>query len=99
MLETPSEKLLEIEQMGLRGEYYEAIEELDKVLEDNTAEEIDNIQAMILKGKFLQILGNFETLPEKREQAIELIDKALKLSDSTARIDIISRVTGLLKKL
>ena len=53
MLETPSEKLLEIEQMGLRGEYYKAIEETDKILQNESSSEIDTIQAMFLKGRFL----------------------------------------------
>ena len=53
MLETPSEKLQEIEQMGFRGEYYKAIEELDQIILNESAIEIDKIQARILKGNFL----------------------------------------------
>lgn len=86
MLETPSEKLLELEQMGLRGEYYQAIEELDKILQDKSTRDIDKIQALILKSRFLYMLGYFEWLPENFEQGLELIDRALMLSEKQDRI-------------
>ena len=86
MLETPSEKLLEIEQIGLRGEYYKAIEETDKILQNESSSEIDKIQAMILKGRFLYRLGIFETLLENYDLGLELVNKALMLSEKQDRI-------------